>query len=201
MSGNAEINAEVLCWPRRVLSADDLRRHLTSQRELELLPRTVITPLAADELKARGIHIRWQAAKPATPTNTTGWGYAQERPDAVVASAVQALERDGIKLTVLDVPADALWTAGAGAIVFCGDAGLICCVANKYSGIRAAAITTPQAAARARQSLGANLLAIEMPGRTFFELRQMLRTICAGAPACPTALAKTLKELDGHAHC
>lgn len=201
MNGNGHIDAQVLCWPRRVLSADDLRRHLTSQRELQLLPRTIVTPLAADELRARGIRITWQDAKPAPTNETRQWGYAVERPDAAVASAVQALERDGIRLTALEVPSDALWQAGAGAIVFCGDPGLVCCVANKYSGVRAAAVATPQAAARARQCLGANLFAIEVPGRTFFELRQILRTICVGAPACPAALAKTLKELDGHAHC
>jgi hypothetical protein len=200
MNGNGQTDAQVLCWPRRVLSADDLRRHLTSQRELQLLPRTVVTPLAADELKARGIRVTWQDAKPAPVNENCLWGYAQERPDTAVASAMQALERDGIRLAALDVPADALWKAGAGAIVFCGDPGLVCCVANKYSGVRAAVVATPQAAARARQSLGANLFAIEMPGRTFFELRQILRTICAGGPACPAALAKTLKELDGHAH-
>jgi ribose 5-phosphate isomerase RpiB len=201
MNGNGQPDAQVLCWPRRVLSADDLRRHLTSQRELQLLPRTIITPLAADELKMRGIRITWQDTKPAPAKEACPWGYAQERHDVAVTSAVQALERDGIRLAALEVPADALWKAGAGAIVFCGDPSLVCCVANKYSGVRAAVVATPQAAARARQTLGANLFAIEMPGRTFFELRQILRTICAGAAACPTALARTLKELDGHAHC
>jgi hypothetical protein len=39
------------------------------------------------------------------------------------------------------------------------------------------------------EGLGANLFAIEMPGRTFFEFRQMLKSI-----------AKVLQELDGHAH-
>ncbi len=204
MSGNGQIDVPVLCWPRRVLSADDLRRHLTSQRELQLLPRTIVTPLAADELKARGILVTWQAAKSAPARDTSPWGYAQERPDAAVAAAVQALERDGTKLTAVQVPADALWTAAQtaclGVIVFCGDPGLVCCVANKLAGVRATVVATPQAAARARQNLGANLLAIETPGRTFFELRQMLRTICASRPACPEGLAKTLTELDGHAH-
>src|SRR5437763_6670121 len=105
MNGNGSIDGQVLCWPRRVLSADDLRRHLTSQRELQLLPRTIITPLAADELRARGIRITWQDATPAPMQQACAWGYAQQRPDVAVAGAVQALERDGIRLAVLDVPA------------------------------------------------------------------------------------------------
>src|SRR2546421_371670 len=111
MNGNGQAgDGAVLCWPRRVLSADDLRRHLTSQRELQLLPRTIVTPLAADELKARGIRVTWQAPKPAAE-KAGGWGYAQERPDAAVAAAVQALKRDGTRLVALDVPADGLWSA------------------------------------------------------------------------------------------
>ena len=49
-------------------------------------------------------------------------------------------------------------------------------------------------------TLAANLLAVEMPGRTFFEVRQILRICCAAAAVCPAPLAGTLQELDGHAH-
>ncbi len=58
---------------------------------------------------------------------------------------------------------------------------------------------TPAQAARARTTLGANLFAVEMPGRTYFELRQILRVVAAPV-ACPAELATTLQELDGHAH-
>jgi hypothetical protein len=207
MSGNGQIDAQVLCWPRRVLSADDLRRHLTSQRELQLLPRTIVTPLAADELKARGVRVTWQTAPPPEKAATGGWSYAQETADATVTAAVQALQRDGIKLRAIDGAACTLASVaraaaqGAGVVFFCGDPAVAACVANKFSGVRAAAVATPQAVARVRQSLAANLLAIEMPGRTFFELRQILRAICNNGPAvCPEELVKTLKELDGHAH-
>jgi hypothetical protein len=208
MSGNGETDAQVLCWPRRVLSADDLRRHLTSQRELQLLPRTIVTPLAADELRFRGIRVTFQtqAAAAKKDADAACWGYAQERPDNIVASAVQALEHDGMKLVTID-SADARKLGETiargqcpGVVVFCSDPPLVCCIANKLSGIRAAAIATPQAAMRARQALGANLLAVEMPGRTFFELRQILRIACNGPACCPDDVAKTLKELDGHAH-
>src|SRR6516162_720780 len=102
MSGNGEIDGQVLCWPRRVLSADDLRRHLTSQRELWLLPRTVITPLAADELKARGVRVSWQVPKAAETTAPKGtWGWAQEKSDPLVEAAVKALQGEGIPLTQL----------------------------------------------------------------------------------------------------
>ena len=63
------------------------------------------------------------------------------------------------------------------------------------------AVATVGQAARATLTLAANLLAVEMPGRTFFEVRQILRTLYAPAPpACPDGVACTLRELDGHAH-
>jgi hypothetical protein len=50
-------------------------------------------------------------------------------------------------------------------------------------------------------TVGANMLAVEMPGRTFFEIKQMLRLLGTGAkPCCPDGVACTLRELDGHAH-
>jgi ribose 5-phosphate isomerase RpiB len=86
-------------------------------------------------------------------------------------------------------------------VIFCSDAGLLCCVANKVAGLRAAPANTVAQAARATLSLGANLIAVEMPGRTFFEVRQIIRTCCLAAPpACPAGVACTLQELDGHAH-
>jgi ribose 5-phosphate isomerase RpiB len=86
-------------------------------------------------------------------------------------------------------------------VVFCGDPGLVCCVANKVPGLRAAAAWTVTQAARAALALGANLVAVEMPGRTFFEVRQILRALCAGGGSgCPGDVARTLGELDGHAH-
>jgi ribose 5-phosphate isomerase RpiB len=88
-----------------------------------------------------------------------------------------------------------------GGILFCQDPGLVCCVANKVPGLRAVAIVSVAQATKATLTLGANLVAVEMPGRTFFEVRQILRTVCAvGAPACPAGAAGTLQELDGHAH-
>jgi hypothetical protein len=204
MSGNGKQDEQVLSWPKRLLSADDLRQ-LNGQRELRLLPRTIVTPLAADELRARGVRVTWLANPQATVTSVRLWGYGQEKNDALVTAAVQALEREGLSLVVLpssirDVVARLMMPDCSGAVYFCGDPALACCIANKHSGVRAAPVLTMNHAAKARASLGANLFAVEMPGRTFFELRQILRTI-AGAPSlCPVDVATTLKELDGHAH-
>jgi ribose 5-phosphate isomerase RpiB len=206
-------DGEVLHWQGRVLSGDDLRRSLNGHRQLILPPGAVITPLAAEQIRANGIHVNRQPVEK-QPAASVPWGYAQDRPHNFVASAIQALEREGVSLRELKIEGQSSaghWARAVaeciahgdcrGGVVFCNDAGLLCCVANKVAGLRAAAANSVAQAARATLTLAANLLAVEMPGRTFFEIRQILRVCCAkGAPICPAGLARALQELDGHAH-
>lgn len=140
------------------------------------------------------------------------WGYAQERRDPMVNGVIQATQRDGVTLRELSLPSMGgvcQWARGLaecvangeclGGIVFCQDPGLVSCVSNKVDGVRAAQVGSVAQAARAMLTLGANLVAIETLGRTFFELRQIVRTLCVPTPSCPDQVACTLKELE-HAH-
>ena len=87
-----------------------------------------------------------------------------------------------------------------GRVLFCQDAALDCCLANK-GGLRAAAVSNAVQAGRALKAMGANLIVVEVPGRTFFEIRQILRTAAgAGAPVCPPEVARFILEIEGHAH-
>jgi ribose 5-phosphate isomerase RpiB len=141
------------------------------------------------------------------------WGCGQDRPHPLVQSALQALAREGLDIRAWPLLGDDLpcrWAKAlaeclgrgecAGGVLFCADPGLVCCVANKVPGLRAVPVTTIGQAARATLTLSANLLAVEMPGRTFFEVRQILRTLMTAPTHCPDGVACTLKELDGHAH-
>src|SRR5438270_10373767 len=85
----------VLRWSGRVVAAEDLRRALNGHRELLVSPQTVITPLALEQLRERGVQVNRQAAAklPASPAHPL-WGYAQDRPHPTVATAVQALRRE-----------------------------------------------------------------------------------------------------------
>ena len=193
MSGNG---AQRLRWTGRVLAVDDLRRHLNGHRELLLSPRTVVTPLAADELRARGVASSRTASADASRRRLR-WGYrpgpaapaGRRAPSGAGARGRRAASRWRPCGRAACRWAQAVAECVArgeccGGVVFCDDPGLVCCVANKVPGLRAVAVATVGQAARATLTLGANLLAVEMPGRTFFEMRQILRTLCCdGAPA------------------
>jgi hypothetical protein len=142
-----------------------------------------------------------------------GWGYAVEgSPSSMLQIALQALRRNGAQPQPLPEcnGEPCTWVRrvaeclGGGrcraAVLFCHDAGLACCVANKVPGVRAAAVWTVAQATRAVSQLGANLLVVEMEGRTYFECKELLRLCCDGAAACPPGVACVLQELDGHAH-
>jgi hypothetical protein len=52
-------------------------------------------------------------------------------------------------------------------------------------------------AARAVRVLAPNFVAIEMPGRTLFEIRQIMRVLCLPAACvCLDELKSTLRELE-----
>ena len=140
------------------------------------------------------------------------WGYAVEgRPSTMLQVALHAAHRNGHSPQVLPEcngePCD--WVRGVAeclrsgrcrtAVLFCRDACLACCIANKVPGVRAAAVWTVSQAVRALEQLGANLLIVEMADRTYFECKEFLRLCCDGV-ACPPGVACILQELDGHAH-
>lgn len=199
-------NGQALAWPRRVLSLADLRQSLNGHREIAVGPETVVTPLAAEELRTSGIRVVRQVPE-ASP-----FGHGQDRPYPLVASALQALTKEGLVLRQWPEPAGLLcrWTKAIaecvasgecrGGVLFCVDPGLACCVANKVPGLRAVPVTTVQQAARATLSLSANLLVVEMPGRTFYEIRQIIRALSGVSRVCPDGVACTLAELEGRAH-
>lgn len=218
MSANGQLrdttaDGQVLRWPDRMVTAAALRTRFTGQRELLLPERAIITPLAAEQLRANGVQVRHEPTSKQA-ADRPNWGYAQDRAYPLVQSAVQALEREGVALKKLDQTAGesaCRWSQAlarciaegdcAGGIAFCEDPGLVCCVANKLRGLRSVAVSNLAQAARARMAIGANLVVVEMPGRTFFEVRQILRMLCVpGTITCPPGLACTLQELDGHAH-
>jgi hypothetical protein len=127
--------------------------------------------------------------------------------------ALQSLRRDGIEPAPLAVCqgepcrwvrqiAECLLQGECcGAVLFCYDAGLASCVANKVPGVRAASVASIPQAEQALTRLGANLLSVEQVGRTFYEFKQILRLCCTRpAVCCPPGIACILQELDGHAH-
>src|SRR5438270_9961068 len=147
-------DGHVLRWPGRVLAVEDLRRSLNGHRELVLTPDAVVTPLAAEHLRHNGVEVRRQGAEPPAGLHASApWGFAQDRPHALVQSAIRSLARDGLVVRELPAAGQELacrWARAVaeciargecqGGVLFCEDPGLVCCVANKLPGLRAVGV-------------------------------------------------------------
>jgi len=158
--------------------------------------------------KAHTTTPRWtRSALEVVPTSQ--WVLTLERPFPLVGAAVQSLQRDQIRFLSVGQESDPVIggkdrigllshgtiTAWAqelaheiehahcvGVIALTTDPGLVCCVANKTASVRAVAISTLAQAHRALLSLQPNFVALEMPGRTYFEIRQVLRLFAQTQP-------------------
>ena len=183
----------VLWWPGRLLAEDDLRRHWTSQAEIVLGTKTIVTPLAWDFLRGKRIAIRREDKKSDTGVSAT-WGYAEQTPSSLVAAAIKALDgraliamenaRGDIVSWVRTIAQKVATGSPAGALVFSHEPGLTACVANKIRGVRAAAVSQPGEVKALQKILGPNLFAVA-EGRTFFELRQIVKLATESAPVNP----------------
>ncbi|MFO0964911.1 MAG: hypothetical protein U0793_04880 [Gemmataceae bacterium] len=213
MSGPGQSGAagESLIWSERLLTWEDLRSRLHGLRELVLGPKTLVSPLLLDELRERKIAVRRDVASTASKTENRGaLGVAQRTSDGTVGGAIEALKREGLALAAWEPKGAnaAAWAWSLGHLVkeagrgvaFATDAALVACVAGKVAGVRPAHAMNARQAARAIQRFAANLLTIETPGPTFFEVKQILRTAATTAPQSSDYIERVFKELDGHAH-
>lgn len=141
----------------------------------------------------------------------TQWAVGLERPHAYVESALRTLAREGLLISQVGLVgpphawavaiADRISTNDCkAAVVFCSSPGLAACVANKVRGVRAVPVSTINQAGLAIMEVGANLLAVESQGRTFFEVRQMMRLLFASRIQCPPAVLQAIEEAESRAN-
>jgi hypothetical protein len=196
---SSTVAGEILHWPSRVVSETELARVRGDFREIAVPKNAVVTPSAHDWLRQHGVRLVRDVEKGSKAK--ANWICAQERPFSVVASVVEALRKEGISLHAWpERGSDSViqWARklaeevshGSGAIVFCHDPALVCCVANRQPRIRAASVTNVALARRALDTMAANWLAIEWPGPTYFEIKQLLALV-SRTPVrdCPIELA------------
>jgi hypothetical protein len=203
----------VLTWTARVLTEADLRRAWQGEPTIEVGRRTVVTPLAREHLRTNGVALTW-CSDAETKTPATGWALAVESQDTKALSVIRSFASEGRAHALLEGPdknTRSRWYcslaeqvsngAARGVMVFCSDATVCICIAAKVPGVRPTVASSAAQTARVLLTLGCNFLAIETVGRTFFELRQITRTVCdSGKPEAPPEVATVLEELDGRAH-
>jgi hypothetical protein len=214
LSSAPETQTSVLTWTTRVLTELDFRRAWQGETTVEIARNTIVTPLAREHLRDKGVALTWRSDGSTSKKSSTGWNLAVERNDPRALAVLKAISGEGKSPTILHGPGNSTrsqWyrslaeaVSGSnirGMLAFCVDPEVCICVAAKVAGVRPALAVTPAQTARVLITLGCNFVALETTGRTFYELRQMTRIVTeSGKPEAPPELAAVLKEQDGRAH-
>lgn len=142
----------------RLLSLKSLESLDPAMPTLALTPGTVVTPLAREALKRRGVNLTWAAA----PSQRSGeWGLAIESNGVRTALITSRLAADHWQPIGSDAADWLVRSSGRSAVLLTDEASVAVYEANRIEGIRAAAPTTADSVVRAVARLNANLLALE----------------------------------------
>jgi hypothetical protein len=161
-------------------------------REVRVAAATVVTPLARDLLKKRGIAIRLVSKTEVARVKNPGeWGFAIE--GSAGSGMVAALRRGWLEEDWSELGASleeaVQWVVEVpdrGALVVSDEASVAVWRACQVAGVRAASVAEPDAVARAVRRLGVNLLVVEPSGKSISWMRQLGLTFRrAGAPVPP----------------
>lgn len=208
-----------------IYTARQLDQLFKAQGHVTLSPYARLTPLAADWLRARKISITWGEAKTGNPAPAAAAAVAAHASQAMPAAggsilwwcdgpcgqakaALTAFERPA-SLRPLDVTASEPSTLEAvrataksireghsrGAILIVRAAGTAMVFANRCPSIRAVLGTCLDAVDQAANSVGANVLVIEHPYKTFSQLRTLIARFVRGPFVPSEAVQRQLQEL------
>lgn len=163
-------------------------------RSIKIAPGTVMTPLARDFLKRRGIAVRLAGAAEIAPTARGEWAFALGASNGQIQALQRAFLEDSRTWTELDPSLDELTTwirddEGRGAFLVAIDPAVAVWRACQVPGVRAALAAEPADARSAARSLGANLLVVDPTGKSISWIRQIaLAFRGAGAPRAAEGL-------------
>lgn len=182
-----------------VVTADVLEQRLNGARDVVFGPKTVLTP-SAHELLARQ-NVNWSrdvSGRPAMPSTQTWLAIVVQSTPAVqtaLEDTAPAWRRE-----LVGKPAEAARLAvsaicrgnASGAVAFSAEPHALVCLANRNSRLRGAAVDDASTVRIVMQQMGANLLAVDPAGKSYIELRNILRTCTAGGvPATPSGWSET----------
>jgi len=173
----------------RVLSARQVEQLGMDVERLAIPPETVVTPMAKEALKDRGIQVHVSVDHRCGP-DAGEWALAIEPGWTLADSLKRGLRRDGPPWIELegDVESVAAWTAEGphrNATLITSEASVACWRAHRIPGCRAAAIQDAERLRRAHESLGLNLAVIEHMNQSLYEIQNLLRVYRRLGPPAP----------------
>ncbi|MDG3004518.1 hypothetical protein [Paludisphaera mucosa] len=149
---------------------------------------TVVTPLARDLLKRRGVVVRLAGMAEVAATARGEWAFAVEAAAGWLHALQRSFLEDGGLWNELEPSVDAVvaWLGageGRGALLVTTDGATAVWRSCRAHGVRAAFASEPADVHRATRSLGANLIVVDPAGKSIAWIKQLATAFRrAGAP-------------------
>ncbi len=180
-----------------VITADVLEQSVKAGQSLRIGRNSILTPSARDWLNSK--RTSWTRLDKSAGTGggqRAKWQVILQTVTPTVRSLQDGLRRlaDGWKIEIVGQPLEAAVLATSlvstaecdGVVIFTEQAELIACKANRNDRVRAAVMQNPKQWEQVVRTLSANVVCISPIGKTFIELRNLLRD-CAGTRPRPPA--------------
>jgi len=154
---------------------------------------TVVTPLARDLLKRRGVVVRVAGLAEVAAAARGEWGFAIEAGAGWLDALRRSFLQDGGLWNELEPSVDAAvaWLGdgeGRGALLVTTDGATAVWRACQSPGVRAAFAAEPADVQRAVRTLGANLIVVDPAGKSIAWIKQLATAFRrGGAPRCGAA--------------
>jgi hypothetical protein len=107
-------------------------------------------------------------------------------------TAIEQLARSGLA-SVVEELGDEVRKGGKLGLLITGAVDLALCLANRRAGVRAVLGAEPAGVRRAVESIGANLLVLDIAGKSLFQQLKIVREFSSPGPrSCPPAWLQVL---------
>jgi hypothetical protein len=175
----------------RLLGQSQVEAFDGAVKEVRVAAGTVVTPLAVDLMKRRGISLKVVSGRESAVSKGTGeWAFAIDGPRSGKAEAIRRALLDGwAEVAASDATPWVVAAPDRGALWLTPEASVAVWRANRVEGIRAASACDVDAVTRAIRHLGLNLLVIEPSAHSIPSVKAMAEAFRrGGAPAIPERL-------------
>ena len=182
-----------------IITADVLEKSVRPGQPLRIGRNSILTPSARDWLHSKRTSWTRQDKSNSSGSGPRGkWQIILQTVTPTIRSLQDGIRRlaDGWKIELVGQPLEAavlatnlISTAECdGVVIFTEQAELIACKANRHDRVRAAVMQNSKQWEHVMRTLSANVVCISPVGRTFIELRNLLRDCAGSRPRSPAGL-------------
>ena len=184
---------------------EELRR---AGSEIRLAKDSLLTPAARDWLKEHSLPVTWEESGAGGAGRSLAVvmdsGLAEMRPIRAMLERAGGLAevieptggRTGLPGATRRLCGKIVRHEAARGVIFAQDAALAVCLASKHRGVRAALGGSVPMVEEACRQLAINVLVIEYPRQTTWQIRQMIERLMRGPTAPPAETAAMLEAIE-----